>query len=457
MAHLVAWLALCVIVAWLLRARPMWSVAISILLWTLVPAVAGHYFTGLSLSPIAFHPAVWLILCTFLVNVISDPVAMMTVPGRHPYAVLSVTVFAAGALITSLASGSGGTRLLVDQIVAPFLLWWLIVTFGFRNRPAMLLVRNVILLAMAIQSGLVLLQSSLKEAILWGSDLATLGWFDHENFDRWFGTTDSPLVLSLGLAVAGGLALGVRRSAIRFSLLVLYLLGMTITQSRTGTVAMVLIILFSILRTRMAVWARALTGLAVVIIGYVVATSTLVAGLAARVANDTGSSHARLIAITFVFDNWSKFLASGYGLTSSYVVAQDAGLATSLESSYLMYVVDTGFILATLYFGTQLAIIVRYGAQRALTGATLAAVMGTLIQHTFSSAGFSNFDGTLIWAALGIVVVARSVGDSEVSDSEGSANADVRSIQVRATAPPMEREPTLLVGASRDLIRRTGP
>jgi hypothetical protein len=71
-----------------------------------------------------------------------------------------------------------------------------------------------------------------------------------------------------------------------------------------------------------------------------------------------------------------------------------------------MYVIDTGFVLATLFFGAQLAIVGRYGFQRAVRGVTLAALVGTLLQHTFSAAAFANMTGTLIWSALGLVVIA---------------------------------------------------
>lgn len=409
MTRLLAWLILCLLVSWLLRGRPGWIAGVTLLLSTLVPSVAGYHFTGIAAGTLAFHPSDWLILGGLLMQVITNPIAISRAVARHPYAVMIVMIFAAGAFITSRTTGSGGTRLLVDQVVAPFALFLLVVAHGYRNKHVVMMLRNVMLIAMAAESVLVLIQSALGRAVLWESDYPKIAWFTRVGYDRWLGSTDSPLALSLGLAVAGGLALGVGRGLIRFPLLILYLLAMLITQSRTGAVALILIILFSILRSHMALWARALTTAAVVVTGYIIASSNIVAGLVSRVSNDTGSTDARVRAVGFVLGHLSQFLVAGGGLISSYTIARNAGLQTSLESSYLMYVVDTGFILATLYFGLQMALILRYGRQQALLGGTLAALMGALIQHTFSSTGFSNFNGMFIWAIIGLVVAAHSL------------------------------------------------
>lgn len=409
MAHLAAWLAVCLVVAWVLRARPVWALALVLVLWTSVPAVAGHHLTGLRSGALGFHPATWLVLVVFGVQLLVNPGPLADSVVRYGPVQLGMVVFALAAFLTSRATGSGGTRLLLDQIVGPVLLWCLVVAYAHADVRALRLLRNTVLLTMAAQSALTLVQSLLGSSIFWAADFLNIYWFDPETTERWFGTSDSPLVLSLGLVVAGCLALGVRSSAVRFGLFVLYLLGMLVTQSRTGAAALIVVVAFSVLRARMALWTRALTVTALAVATYFVATSSLVAGVSGRIANDTGSTDARIRAYAFVADHWTDFFATGQGLVSSYSVARDAGLQTSLESAYLMYAVDTGIVLATLYFGVQLALVFRYATQRALVGGTLAALSGTLLQHTFSSVAFSNFDGTFIWTALGMVVVARSV------------------------------------------------
>jgi hypothetical protein len=438
MAQLAAWVLVSLVAAWLLRSRPVWAVSLVVVVWTSVPAVAGHRLTGVESGALAFHPASWLIVSILLVQLVVNPGPPVRALARHTMVLLVVAIFAAGALLTSLSTDSGGTRLLMDQIVGPVILWWLIVASADRDHRALLVLRTTIVATMAAQCALVLVQSAVGAAIVYQNDFLQLYWFRPDTFRRWFGTSDSPLVLSLGVAVAAALAIGIRNGLLRFALLVVYLLGMLVTQSRTAVVLMVLVIIVSLLRSRMAMWARTLTAAAVLVTGFLLATSSIIAGVASRVSNDTGSTQARFRAAGFVLDNLRDFLFTGQGLTSSYTIARDAGLETSLESSYLMYVVDTGLLLATLYFGLQLVLVLRYGRQQALVGATLAALIAVLFQHTFSSAAFSNTNGVLIWAALGIMVAAHSL-------EPGSAGP---AAYRRTVDPPLSRGTQLIRSAA---------
>lgn len=424
MVQLALWLLLCGAAAWVLRNRSDVAVALVIAVWSLVPAVGGHHVIGISSSGIAFHPSTWLVFVVFAVQIVLHPGSMAQPVARHYLVVLAIVVFALGALVTSRTTESGGTRLLMDQIVGPFLLWWLIVAFGSGRRRFALYVRNAVLVVVALQCLLALAQLGLGQIVFYAADYETLTWFKPETFDRWMGTTDSPLVLSLAACIAAALAVGLRSSLGRFALLGLYLLATVITQSRTGTGVVAAIIVYAIVRSRMVLWARALAALAVAGLGSYLAGSALVAGLAGRFANDTGSANARVLAFQFVYDHLGDFLFTGQGLISSYGIARNAGLQTSLENSYLMYVIDTGVVLATLYFGCQLVIALRYGVQRALPGVTLAAVLATLLQHTFSAVAFANLSGTLIWTSLGLVVAAWTLGDEERPELADSLGAD---------------------------------
>ena len=211
---------------------------------------------------------------------------------------------------------------------------------------------------------------------------------------------------------------------------------------------MCLIILYSVLRSRMPFWARALTTVAVTVAGFLLAASDLVSGLTSRLTNDTGSTDARLRAFQFVAENWTSYLATGGGLTSSYTIARDAGLQTSIESSYLMYVFDTGLILATAYFGAQFALLIRYGRQSAFLGVTLAAFVGTALQHTSSGVAGTNLSGSFIWATLALVVVGRSITDAAgvsdpVSHAPSRAAEAYRHQPSRVLRPVnVRREPT---------------
>ena len=435
MTQLAAWLAVCLGVAWFFRSRPVHALALVVLLWTALPAVAGYRLTGQTTGSFAFHPATWLVLAIFVLQLTLRPAKLAAAVSRHTLLFVVVTIFTIGAFLTSRVGNSGGTRLMFDQIIGPFLLFWLVVAFAHEDRRVGLVLRNAIIFAAAAESVLAIIQKGTGSIIFYLDDYSRLYWFNPETFERWMGTTDSPLVFSLAVCIAGALTLGLKNWVLRFTLLFLFLIGTLITQSRTGTALMCVIILYSILRSHMVVWARALTALAVVITGYYIATSTLVSGLTERLTNDTGSADARIRALRFVFENWNGYLATGFGLTSSYAIARDSGLRTSLESSYLMYVVDVGLILATAYFGAQIALLVRYGRQRAYLGVTFAAVVGVLLQHSFSGVAGTNLAGTYIWATLAMMVVGKTVMDAERARAIATTAPDPPAIPRRNGRP----------------------
>jgi hypothetical protein len=344
----------------------------------------------------------------------------------HAYLTLIIIMFATGAYITSQLQSSGGLRLLMDQIVGPAVLLLLILAHG-RNERSLLLIRNVLLTVVAAQCVLAIVQARAESILFYEGAYENLYWFDPENFDRWMGTTEGPLVLSLAICVTAPLTLGLRRSWLRFVLLILSLVGVLITQSRTGALFMFLIILYAVLRARMVLWARLLTFVAVLVAGYVIATSALIQGLVSRLTYDTGSTDARLRALNFLYEHWSEFWLIGHGLTSSYELARNGGLQTSIESSYFMYVVDVGGLLATLYFGAQAFMVLRYAQQSRLAGATVGAMVGCGLQHTFSGVAGSNLCGTYIWCAVALVVAAATLHSTAVHGlTEPGAAEDVK-------------------------------
>lgn len=421
MGQLGVWCVLCLVLAWWVRRRPIYGVVAVVALRTLVPSVAGHLLTGQSRGFLGCHPATWLVMVLFGVQLLLNSKNLTTAAGRHPYVLLVTMVFGVGAFGTSYLEHSGGTRLLGDQIVGPFLTWWLIVAAAQTRRDVGPIIRTTVLILAAAESTLAVVQKFVGRVIFFQTDYLTFTWFSLDRFDRWLGTADSPLALSLMLCLAAGFTVGLRSTLLRSGLLILFLTGTLIAQGRTGTVLICLIILYSVLRSRVVLWARLLSVLLLAVAGYLIFTSSLVAGITARLSNDTGSTDARLRAFAFVANTLTSYLAVGSGLTSSYRIAREAGLHTSLESSYLMYVIDVGLILATAYFGLQVAILFRYGRQRSFPGVTLAATVAVGLQHTFSAVAGTNLIGTLVWSALALVMIGTyrpvAVGAGDEGDS----------------------------------------
>ena len=410
MTRLILILGLALVAALLLRTRPVIAVVMALVLWVALPSVAVREITGEAVGPMATHPASWLVLATFAVQLMFRPGPLGSAVARHPLLTLNGAIFVVGCLWTSQANGSGGIKLALDQILAPMLLFILLVASAHGSRRDTLLVRNSILALAAAQSVLSIVQAQLGRMLLFEADYETLYWFNPLKFDRWMGTTDAPLTLAYLLSVAAALALGVGNVALRFSLLGLYLVSVLITQSRTGVAILCAVILYAVLRSRMAIWARVLAALASLAGGYILLSSTLIVGFASRLADDTGSADARQRALTFIFGNWTGYLFAGEGLTASYTVARGAGLATSIESSILMYAVDVGWALALMYFGSQLALIVRHGVHRhQLIGVSLGALIAFLLPQVSSALATSNLCGTLLWITLGLLVLAGTI------------------------------------------------
>lgn len=409
MTRLLICIGAMVLIALILHARPIWAVAVTLLLWGVLPSVAAHLVTGQDSGQLAVHPATWLVLAVFLVQMVARPRLLVAAVARHVGTALVGVVFVTGAAWTSLYVGSGGIKLLLDQVVAPMLVFILVVS-AVQRRGDLLLLRNTVLGLAAAQSTLAIVQWRLDRMIFFESDYETLYWFNPLKFDRWMGTTDSPLVQALLLTVASATVLSVRRTPVRLALLSLFGAGLLITQSRTGVLIWLFLLGYSVLRSGVQPWVRVITVTVLALAAPVAASSQLTAGVLGRWGDDAGSAQARNQAFEYALSQLPHVFFAGNGLLSSYVSARNAGLITSLENSFLMYALDTGLVLAVAYFGTQLLLIWRYGRQQVLAGATLAAMIAALQQHTFSAVGASNLCGTLIWLALGLVTSAHTLG-----------------------------------------------
>jgi hypothetical protein len=286
------------------------------------------------------------------------------------------------------------------------------------------MLRNVLIGLVAAECVLVIAQWQTGKVIFWERDYRARYWFDPDTFDRWLGTTDTPLVMSLVITVAAALTVGLRSSWLRLSLLTLFVIASVITQSRTGAAFIAVIAIWTIIRARTALWLRVASLAALAVGAVALLQSTLVTGLTARITDDTGSTDARIRAVQFVARHVWEFIIVGQGLTSSYDVGRMGGLSTSIESSYLMYAVDVGLVFATAYFGAQFVLLWRNRHQWVVPGAVLGGVVGLVLQHTFSGIAGSNVVGILLWTMLGLVVAGARVSreiEADLRDQESLA------------------------------------
>ncbi len=405
--QLAGWIGACAVLSIALRKRPAAMIVLILGLRVLVPSVASAVVVGPTSGSLAFHPAVWLVGTTLVVTLLSRGSALVRTIAQHVYLTLTLVLVITVAVLTTKTSISGsGVVLLVDQVVAPFGLFLLIVTTCRTDRRAFATLRNALLVLAAGSATLAIAQWLTNSVIFYGSYYATDYWFLYRGFDRWMATLDHPLTLSYFLCVVAPLTVGVARTWLKVALLTLSTLAVVITQSRTGVVVIGLTIVYVILRSRASALAKASMYGVLTIGTFVLVASPAAAGIIGRFQNDNGSSQARAAAYQFFFDHWTQYFFTGGGVTSSYRIAQAAGLGTSLESSFLMYSIDIGIVFATLYFGSQLLIVMRGPRRTAVPGLVVSSVIALVLPHTYSALAAASAVGTLLWMTLGLVVAS---------------------------------------------------
>ncbi len=118
-----------------------------------------------------------------------------------------------------------------------------------------------------------------------------------------------------------------------------------------------------------------------------------------------------------------------------------------------MYAVDVGWALTLVYFGAQLALILRHGFRHRLPGATMAAVIAFVLPHVSSALAWSNLTGTFLWSTLALVVLAGTIdrqpppGASAFGRARGREPRHVRrpveacDVAVVRTLPDVRRTP----------------
>lgn len=401
--QLAAWVAVCLAAAILLSHRPLVLALGAITLWCAVPGIAGHQITGVESGLMAFQPAAVLVVIAFLMQAIIAPNLLGAALLHRPEWTVLLGAVSAIALMTGKINGLGfeSATTAVNQLVAPVFLFFLIGSVLLERPQRVQVIRSWVLGIAGVESLLALVQWASRSALFFRSD------FDQTVFmrtspGRWMGTFDHPLVLSLYLVVAIFLLAGVRRAWLATSLMLLFAAGIVVSQSRVGIAFGVVGIVYFVTKARVAVERRlavlATTALAVA------AALQLGAGAAvlARVADDTGSSSARGLALEYFLDHLGDYLWFGRGLNGSFAVSDGAGLKTSFESAVLMYTIDLGLVVALMYFGVMIWTVARCTGRSALPGISGAAAAAVLVPQTFSALSGVTAAPMTVWTTCAL-------------------------------------------------------
>ena len=412
--QLAAWIGVCLAAAFLLRKRVRVPLAAVLGLWLLVPAIGSATLTGVSSGPMSVHAATWLVATIFLVRLLHDPASLRMVLGAHflLFLILGLVIVAA-YLATSTSANGGGMVLLVDQLVVPVLFFLLLLADAVRGAGLVVMLRTVLLALVALVCAVAVAQWLSGNVLLYEAGFKTQYWFARES-GRWMGTLDQPLALSLFICLAAPLLGGVKRRWLQLLLLALMAVGMLISQSRVGLAALAVTVVATVIFAPWRTWTKAAM-LLVVGAGGALIASPLVAGVAARVADDSGSAEeARGLAFEYFLGRWGDYAVAGEGSGASFLLGERAGLETSFESPTVMYSVDFGVLFALLYFGSMAVLVLgaalRTGIRSGYPGLLLAGLMAVVIPQTYSSLATRSAAGILVWTVLAMVVVAAQEG-----------------------------------------------
>ena len=399
----VAWLVLCLVTALALHRRPLALVLTALTLWCLVPGIAAHLVTGATSGLMAAHPAAFFVLVAFVVRVVVEPRSMLAaVAHRAEWSILLATVCLMSVLFGVLQQhGLDTLTAAVDQVVAPVALFFLLGSALLERASGLEVVRWWFLAMAAAQTVMAFVQSAAESTILYGNEYADQYWFT-DYFNRWMGTMDHPLVLSLFLVIAMYLVAGVRRWWLAVALLALYMSGLLVTQSRVGVALGALAIPYVALSPRLRLSGRlAVLAAAVAGAGFAVSIGAA-AAIQARVSNDSGSSQARADALQYFLDHIRNYAWFGQGLNASFSVSDSAGLGTSFESAVLMYSIDLGVVVTLIYFGVMALATARSFGAAAPVGVFGPAVAALVIPQTFSALSGSTAAPAIVWSVFAL-------------------------------------------------------
>ena len=118
--QLVAWIAVCVVVAVLTRNHPRIYLSAGVVAWFAIPVVGSRLVTGEVGGPLSFHPATWLIAACAGVQLLHNPRAVAAAVARQVHVFL-VLALVAGAAVAATVDLFGGIDILVNNASAIWL------------------------------------------------------------------------------------------------------------------------------------------------------------------------------------------------------------------------------------------------------------------------------------------------------------------------------------------------
>ena len=395
------------------------TLGVAIAIFACVPSVmsnslvgAGAYFTV---------PSVFVVVLFAIQFVLRSQEVIEAIEGAAGVLAALALFFLIALAFTYTSTSYHTLALLRNQVLVPILVFILVRMAIADRADAGIKLARVLVWAGVFNSIVAILVAFRVITQPFLDQLSQNYWY-YTGFTRAIGLTDHPLVLSAILVSCIPLLPTLRPRFLQAPIALLFIVTVVLTASRTGILVATVGILLLVIVGDARRGQRVILALGVAIGGFLYGGALFSQGLSERFADDEGSAAVRGVAARYIFENWQDYFLHGLGTGGSYSAAAAAGLTTSLESPFLMYLVDFSVVATLLYFGTMVAILLmRFKTPRPVPGARLAALACLISVVGFSSLATSTGLGGIIWFLLAISYVPHVVDESKKSPAQRRA------------------------------------
>lgn len=412
---LIIWLGIGGVYSYVFRSRIDVLVATLFTLRVVVPHAAGSALVGkgTGLDPASLWCLVFLaVLVLVRPRALGDELSSLM--GAYTCIVLLF-------VIALLATGSERSRLdvlgLVNTLVTGAVLFFLLrCAIRDRSQSASQLLRFVVALCVA-ESVLSLMTSISGTDPLYASFRDSVTTDPTSTFaSRAVGTLDSPLDLSFLLVVTFPLTFQLRRPGLKVGSAVLVVLGVLLTQSRSGLVALAVLGIVMLLGARISVVAKA--GLVLVVSGAVAGLlgSSIASNALLRFSDDNGSDLARSRAYSYFFDNLTHIPALGNGFGASLALKNGGVLQSSFENGYAMFAFDSGLVLLGILIVVLFRLLFVQTSRTRSLFACLPGLAAIALAATYSGIMTQSAASWIFWLAIGLASVQGKIAAIAIRD-----------------------------------------
>jgi hypothetical protein len=417
------------------RRRSDRALLIVVALAVLIPSVARPPLMGpLNLfAPQTLFLAIYLAVRALTANGRARPAG-----SRMALIVTVATILLLLAAVVSTLLGPGPRYLpgIADSLVAPLVLFALVMRDKDRREAWSQTVRNGLLGLAVFESFLALIQFTTGRVLFFETARQEFWWYTSNQFNRATGTLDSPLDLAMLLCIALPLAVMARRSWVRLAAMFLVTAGIALTASRLALGLSAAAWLFALLGTRLSIGKKASIAVAAITSLIVLLQTDLARTALDRLSGSVASSEVRGTAVSYMLQNVSDFAFLGYGYSRGGSLRDAGVLASSIENAALSFAYDFGALPTALWFLAMIVLALVAWRVTERRGLALALAFGLVMAVGYSSLSTRSAATPVFWAL--VTLAAVSIADSRRASQGGPTPSDGQ----------------LEVGRTKSLVRR---